>query len=208
MPCVAAGRDGLHATTRSGPSTAWACGYSSLPAPWRKQGVRRNPGRRPGEWCQRRSSMGSRPCHHLDPGERRQLDRPCDTLAAAMPLPAAVLRSTQRSIAPCGRSAPCFWFSRRVRRRPASRRSMSANLVWNDVDADGIQDANEPGLGSVTVQLWNEARNQLLDSAVTSAAGVYLLQAPGPGNYRVRVGPADGRRRVLAQGRGPQRPDR
>ncbi|MBP7418820.1 MAG: hypothetical protein KA911_09460 [Xanthomonadales bacterium] len=61
------------------------------------------------------------------------------------------------------------------------------NLVWNDVDADGIQDANEPGLGSVTVQLWNEARSQLLDSAVTSAAGIYALQAPGPGNYRVRV---------------------
>jgi hypothetical protein len=61
------------------------------------------------------------------------------------------------------------------------------NLVWNDLDADGIRDANEPGLGSVTVQLWNDPRTQLLDSAVTSAAGIYALQAPGPGNYRVRV---------------------
>lgn len=61
------------------------------------------------------------------------------------------------------------------------------NLVWYDMDADGIRDGNEPGLGSVTVQLWNDARNQLLDSAVTSAAGIYALQAPGPGNYRVRV---------------------
>lgn len=25
------------------------------------------------------------------------------------------------------------------------------NLVWNDVDGDGVKDANEPGLGSVTV---------------------------------------------------------
>lgn len=61
------------------------------------------------------------------------------------------------------------------------------NLVWNDLDADGIRDGNEPGLGSVTVQLWNDARTQLLDSAVTSATGSYALQAPGPGNYRVRV---------------------
>lgn len=55
------------------------------------------------------------------------------------------------------------------------------NRVWNDVDADGVQDANEPGLGSVTVQLWNDERNQLLDQDVTSAAGIYTLQAPGPG---------------------------
>ena len=61
------------------------------------------------------------------------------------------------------------------------------NLVWNDVDADGIQDANEPGLGSVTVQLWNDARNQLLDSAVTNAAGHLCAAGAGTGDYRVRV---------------------
>lgn len=61
------------------------------------------------------------------------------------------------------------------------------NLVWNDVDADGTRDANEPGMGGVTVQLWNDARNMLLDSAVTDASGIYALQAPGPGDYRVRV---------------------
>jgi hypothetical protein len=61
------------------------------------------------------------------------------------------------------------------------------NLVWNDVDGDGIKEANEPGMGGVVVQLWNDARNQLLDSTVTSATGSYLLQAPGPGSYRVRV---------------------
>ncbi len=26
------------------------------------------------------------------------------------------------------------------------------NFVWNDIDADGIQDANEPGIAGVVVQ--------------------------------------------------------
>jgi hypothetical protein len=61
------------------------------------------------------------------------------------------------------------------------------NFVWNDVDGDGVQDANEPGMSGVVVQLWNDARNMVLDSATTNANGNYTLQAPGPGNYRVRV---------------------
>jgi hypothetical protein len=61
------------------------------------------------------------------------------------------------------------------------------NFVWNDVDGDGVQDANEPGMADVIVQLWNDARNMLLDQAVTSASGIYTVQAPGAGSYRVRV---------------------
>lgn len=61
------------------------------------------------------------------------------------------------------------------------------NLVWNDLDADGVKDANEPGLGNVVVQLWNDARTQVFDQTTTSTAGAYGLEAPGPGNYRVRV---------------------
>jgi hypothetical protein len=61
------------------------------------------------------------------------------------------------------------------------------NFVWNDVDDDGVQDAGEPGIPGATVQLWNSAKTQLLDSATTSASGTYSLTAPGAGNYRVRV---------------------
>lgn len=61
------------------------------------------------------------------------------------------------------------------------------NFVWDDIDHDGKQDAGEPGLAGVTVQLWNSAKNDLLDSAVTNASGIYTLTAPLPGNYRVRV---------------------
>jgi hypothetical protein len=61
------------------------------------------------------------------------------------------------------------------------------NLVWNDLDGDGVQDGNEPGLGGITVQLWNSAKTQLMGSTTTNASGIYTLIAPTPGDYRVRV---------------------
>jgi len=61
------------------------------------------------------------------------------------------------------------------------------NFVWNDLDSDGVQDAGEPGLVGITVQLWNAAKTQLLDQAVTNASGLYTVVAPLPGDYRVRV---------------------
>lgn len=61
------------------------------------------------------------------------------------------------------------------------------NFVWSDDDADGGQDAGEPGIAGVSVQLWNAAKNQLIATTVTNAAGEYALTAPQPGSYRVRV---------------------
>ncbi|MDO9087655.1 MAG: SdrD B-like domain-containing protein [Anaerolineaceae bacterium] len=61
------------------------------------------------------------------------------------------------------------------------------NFVWDDLDKDGRQDPGEPGLSGVTVQLWNSAKTQLIDSTTTNGSGIYTLVAPFPGNYRVRV---------------------
>jgi hypothetical protein len=66
------------------------------------------------------------------------------------------------------------------------------NLVWHDLNGDGVQTAGEPGVAAVTVQLWNEAITVMLDTTITNASGIYQLRAPTPGTYRVRV--------VLAQG--------
>lgn len=63
----------------------------------------------------------------------------------------------------------------------------AGNFVWDDEDRDGAQDAGEPGVPNVTVQLWNAAKTELHDSATTNADGRYTLVAPGPGDYRVRV---------------------
>ena len=35
------------------------------------------------------------------------------------------------------------------------------NFVWDDLDQDGRQDAGEPGLAGITVQLWNGTKTQL-----------------------------------------------
>lgn len=61
------------------------------------------------------------------------------------------------------------------------------NFVWDDLDHDGMQDAGEPGLAGVTVQLWNAAKTQLIASSLTNGSGNYTVVAPIPGDYRVRV---------------------
>jgi hypothetical protein len=61
------------------------------------------------------------------------------------------------------------------------------NFVWDDLDHDGRQDAGEPGLAGVTVQLWNSAKTQLLASTTTNTNGNYTVVAPIPGDYRIRV---------------------
>lgn len=60
------------------------------------------------------------------------------------------------------------------------------NFVWDDLDADGIQEG-EPGLGGVTVQLWNASRTIMINEYTTGIAGFYQVTAPGPGDYRIRA---------------------
>ncbi len=59
------------------------------------------------------------------------------------------------------------------------------NFVWSDLDGDGRQDAGEPGIAGVTVQLWNSSKTIIYGQTVTNASGHYTLIAPTPGNYRV-----------------------
>ncbi len=68
------------------------------------------------------------------------------------------------------------------------------NFVWDDLDKDGRQDAGEPGIPGVTVQLWNSTKTSLYAQTTTNASGIYSLTAPLPGQYRIRVllpGPND-----------------
>jgi hypothetical protein len=66
------------------------------------------------------------------------------------------------------------------------------NFVWHDLDADGIQDAGEPGVAGITVQLWNSGQTLLIDSTTINANGIYSVIAPIPGDYRIRVVPFPG----------------
>ncbi len=55
--------------------------------------------------------------------------------------------------------------------------------VWHDLDADGEQDAGEPGLENITVKLMQGST--VIDSAETDAQGNYSLSSAVAGDYHV-----------------------
>lgn len=67
------------------------------------------------------------------------------------------------------------------------------DFVWEDLDADGIQDAGEPGIGGVTVNLLTPGGDGECDTGdevfeattTTDAAGLYLFVNLTPGRYCV-----------------------
>ena len=63
--------------------------------------------------------------------------------------------------------------------------SSIGDRVWRDDNRNGIQDAGEPGLANVTVQLL-DAQNNLLQTAVTGAQGQFLFEHLAPGDYRLQ----------------------
>ncbi|EFO79830.1 conserved repeat domain protein [Oscillochloris trichoides DG-6] len=71
--------------------------------------------------------------------------------------------------------------------RPASL----GDRVWNDLNANGIQDAGEVGIGSVTVRLLDGANNPVLDgvgvpiTTTTDGSGNYRFDNLNPGIYSV-----------------------
>ncbi len=60
------------------------------------------------------------------------------------------------------------------------------DLVWEDLDGDGIQDPDEPGLSGVTVRLL-DASDATVASTVTGAGGAYAFADLAAGKYRVVV---------------------
>jgi uncharacterized protein (DUF2141 family) len=58
--------------------------------------------------------------------------------------------------------------------------------VWNDLDADGFQDAGEAGLNGITVELLNSGGN-VVASQVTSGDGNYSFANLTAGTYTVRI---------------------
>ena len=58
------------------------------------------------------------------------------------------------------------------------------DVVWNDLNQDGIQDANEVGVAGVTVTLYDNTGN-VIGTTVTDAYGNYLFTDLPAGNYTV-----------------------
>lgn len=60
------------------------------------------------------------------------------------------------------------------------------NFVWNDLNANGIQDSGEPGLANVTVKLKNST-GVVIQTDTTDSAGFYLFASLPAGSYTVVV---------------------
>ncbi|MDD4652035.1 MAG: SdrD B-like domain-containing protein, partial [Methanothrix sp.] len=64
-------------------------------------------------------------------------------------------------------------------------RASLGDLVWKDVNKNGIQDQGEKGVGGVTVELL-DAGGAVIDSDITDADGHYGFADLSPGIYRLR----------------------
>ncbi|WP_322488773.1 SdrD B-like domain-containing protein [Chloroflexus sp.] len=70
---------------------------------------------------------------------------------------------------------------------PVGTRSIAAR-VWDDLDADGIQDAGEPGLGGIPVALVDSLGNVVTGPVNTDSQGRAIFNtAPTGAGYRLRI---------------------
>jgi protocatechuate 3,4-dioxygenase beta subunit len=67
-----------------------------------------------------------------------------------------------------------------------SIKASAGDKVWNDVNKNGIQDAGEPGIGGVTVQLVDAITGLPVKSTVTDELGNYIFNDLAPGTYYVQ----------------------
>jgi len=65
------------------------------------------------------------------------------------------------------------------------------DFVWEDLNANGIQDAGEPGMPGVRVDLYN-AGGTYIDARTTDSSGQYLFLDLPPGGYYVEFVPPPG----------------
>jgi uncharacterized repeat protein (TIGR01451 family) len=65
------------------------------------------------------------------------------------------------------------------------------DFVWHDLNADGVQDAGEPGITNVTVSLYDDGGNPLRSTS-TGDDGDYAFTDLTPGDYRVEFTPPNG----------------
>jgi hypothetical protein len=68
-----------------------------------------------------------------------------------------------------------------------SQSATIGSLVWQDLNQNGIQETNEPGLSNITVQLFNCENTNLIASVVTTNEGFFSFQGNYPSNVFLRV---------------------
>jgi arylsulfatase A-like enzyme len=74
------------------------------------------------------------------------------------------------TLAPCGATAPT---------------GALGDLVWQDLDNDGVQDATEPGFANAEVQLL-DCGDHMLATTTTDSTGIYRFGQLADGSYKLR----------------------
>jgi hypothetical protein len=69
---------------------------------------------------------------------------------------------------------------------PAPQTGSIGNRVWNDADADGVQDSGEAGIDGVTVKLLNSS-GTVIATTTTAGNGDYTFGNLAAGSYSVRI---------------------
>ena len=78
---------------------------------------------------------------------------------------------------------------------PVQANAQLGDFVWHDLNADGIQNAGEPGIAGAAVELFScpaEGEGTLLATTTTNANGLYLFANLLPGDYYVQFAKPDG----------------
>src|SRR5690606_16757995 len=70
--------------------------------------------------------------------------------------------------------------------QPSGTQQPIGNLVWNDLDGDGVQDAGEASIPGVTVELWNAPKTKRLAVATTNQLVQDVIEA-GLGGVTVEL---------------------
>jgi protocatechuate 3,4-dioxygenase beta subunit len=66
-----------------------------------------------------------------------------------------------------------------------SRKITIGDFVWDDLNNNGLQDTNEPGIGNIIISLINEAG--VIEKTTTSNdSGQYTISDIGPGRYKIK----------------------
>jgi len=74
---------------------------------------------------------------------------------------------------------------------PTAGGTSIGDYVWNDLDGDGIQDSNEPGVANVNMTL-RACGGRVIDTATTDGNGRYLFTIATTGSYKVQAGRPSG----------------
>jgi len=69
---------------------------------------------------------------------------------------------------------------------PAGNVASIGDFVWNDVNNNGVQDANESGIPNVYVKLRNGTTNRKVQATRTDANGKYLFSNIAAGKYYIQ----------------------